>query len=184
MALLESIQIPLGGKMPDFELLDPYGKKYASDDLYGSKGLLVVFTCNHCPYAQALWSRVIRLAEFAKPLQINTIAINPNINPDYPDDSPEAMKDFIKKMGIPFPYLVDENQNVARAFEAKCTPDLYLYNARHQLVYHGRVDDNWKDEKAVTREELKEAVQYLAEEKAILTEQKPSMGCSIKWKGK
>jgi len=182
MALLESISVPLGSDMPSFQLQDPDGKNYQSSELPGEKGLLVVFTCNHCPYAQALWPRVIRLAKFAEPLGINTIAINPNINPNYPDDAPEAMKTFIEKMGIPFPYLVDESQEVARVFQAQCTPDLYLYNATGKLVYHGRVDDNWKDESAVTKEELKEAISCLARGEEISSVQKPSMGCSIKWR--
>lgn len=182
MALMESINIPLGSPMPNFELTDPFGKKHASDDMYGLKGLLVVFTCNHCPYAQAVWERVINLARFGENNGINTVAINPNINPNYPDDAPEAMKTKINELGIFFPYLVDESQNSAREFKAQCTPDLYLFNAEHALVYHGRIDDNWKDPKAVTRQELKEAMQNLVDGKPIDAAQKPSMGCSIKWR--
>ncbi len=181
MALLESLKLPLGSSMPKFELADAYGKKYQSVDFFGANGLLVVFTCNHCPYAQAVWPRVLQLAEFGKSIGINTVAINPNIHPDYPDDSPEAMKTFIEKMVIRFPYLVDESQKVAHEFQAQCTPDLYLYGTGG-LVYHGRVDDNWKDEAAVTRQDLREAMQNLAEGKPILPEQKPSIGCSIKWR--
>ena len=91
MALLESIKIPLGTTMPDFELKDAFGKSYKAASLFGERGLLVVFTCNHCPYAIAVWPRVIRLAQYGKGMRVNTIAINPNINPDFPDDAPDKM---------------------------------------------------------------------------------------------
>ncbi len=182
MALLESVIVPLGSKMPAFELKDPMGKNYKSDGLFGKRGLLVFFTCNHCPYAIAVWPRLIRIARSAKSAGINTVAINPNIHPDYPDDAPAKMIDKIKELEIDFPYLVDETQKVADSFRAQCTPDIYLFNAQQELIYHGRVDDNWQDESQVTREELKEAVNNLAANKPIRREQKPSMGCSIKWR--
>lgn len=179
---VQSIEIPLGTKMPKFRLPDPDGKFYSSDELYGPKGLLVIFTCNHCPYARAVWPRTIAIAEYAKPLGINTVGINPNIHPDYPEDRPEVMKEKIKEWGIPFPYLVDESQQVAASFKAQCTPDVYLFNANQELVYHGRVDDNWQDPSKVTREELKEAVTALAKGLPISEKQYPSLGCSIKWR--
>lgn len=182
MALLESIKIPLGTTMPDFELKDPAGKTYKGSELSGERGLLVAFTCNHCPYAMAVWPRLIRLAKYGKGMRVNTVAVNPNINPDFPDDSPEKMKEKIKELGIDFPYLVDESQKVAEAFRAQCTPDIYLFNKDKQLVYHGRIDDNWKDEEAVTREELKEAMNNMAAGRPLEAKQNPSMGCSIKWR--
>ena len=182
MALLESVLIPLGSPMPDFELKDPDGKNYKSKDLYGERGLLIIFTCNHCPYAMAVWPRVIRLAKYAKGMRIHTMAINPNIHPDFPQDSSQEMKKKIKEWGIDFPYLVDETQKVAKSFKAQCTPDIYLFGKDHKLVYHGRIDDNWQDEKKVTREELKEALNDYASGKGVSPEQKPSMGYSIKWK--
>ncbi len=182
MALLESIKIPLGTSIPDFELKDAFGKLYKSKELLGDRGLLVVFTCNHCPYAIALWSRVIRLAKYALGMRVNTIAINPNINPEFPDDAPDKMIVKIKELGIEFPYLVDENQKTADAFRAQCTPDIYLFNKEGKLVYHGRIDDNWKEEDKVTREELKEALNNMAAGRPVELKQMPSMGCSIKWK--
>lgn len=179
---VNSKELSLGERMPTFELKDPEGKIYKSDSLFGKKGLLVAFTCNHCPYALAIWPRLIRLAAEAREMGIATVGINPNIHPSYPEDAPEKMKLKIKEWSIPFPYLVDETQAVARAFDAQCTPDLYLYDARQKLVYHGRLDDNWQDEKKVTRQELKEAVQALAEGHAISKSQHHSMGCSIKWR--
>jgi peroxiredoxin len=181
MALLESVKIPLGTTMPVFQLKDPSGKVFTSDSLYGDRGLLVVFTCNHCPYAQAVWPRMIALGKYGQGMRVGTVAINPNINPDFPEDSPAKMKEFVTQTGIPFPYLIDEDQQTAKAFKAQCTPDIYLFNKGRELVYHGRIDDNWKDEDAVTREELKEAMNNMAAGLPQAKKQYPSMGCSIKW---
>ena len=181
MALLESAIVPLGTKMPDFDLKDPDGVAHNGDARYGERGLLVAFTCNHCPYAQAVWPRLIRLAQYARGLRINTVAVNPNINPDFPEDSAENMMKMIKDSGIDFPYLVDETQQVAKSFKAQCTPDIYLYNKDRELIYHGRIDDNWKDESQVTKEELKEAMNNHAAGLPVPKDQKPAMGCSIKW---
>ena len=182
MALLESTTIPLGTKMPAFDLKDPCDQAHKSDELYADRGLLIVFTCNHCPYAMAVWPRLIRLADYAKNLKINTVAINPNINPDYPEDSPPKMAQKIGEWGICFPYLIDETQQTAKAFKAQCTPDIYLFDKNRKLVYHGRIDDNWQDEHKVTKEELKEAINNLATGRPISSAQRPSMGCSIKWR--
>ncbi len=182
MSLKESIFIPLGTQIPTFELKDPKGTVHKGEDLFGKKGLLIGITCNHCPYAIAVWPRFIQLAGYAKNFEINTIAINPNNNPKYPDDSPEKMIEFIGQWGIDFPYLVDATQEVARAFKAQCTPDIYLFDANKELVYHGRIDDNWKDESKVTKQELKQAITLLAEGSPMEQKQMPSMGCSIKWR--
>lgn len=179
---VESIDIPLGTSMPDFKLKDSEGHFFMSDRLAGPKGLLVIFTCNHCPYAKAVWPRSIALAQAAKDLGINTVAINPNINPDYPEDAPEVMKQKVKEWGIPFPYLVDDTQEIARQFKAQCTPDIYLFDHTKKLVYHGRIDDNWQDAKKVKREDLKEAITNLGQGTAIDPKQYPSLGCSIKWR--
>jgi thiol-disulfide isomerase/thioredoxin len=179
---VESIEIPLGTVMPKFRLPDPYGKSHDGGDLYGSRGLLVIFTCNHCPYAKAVWPHTIKIAQDVRSLGINTVAINPNLNPDYPEDAPGIMKQRIKEWGIPFPYLVDESQNVAREFKAQCTPDIYLFDKERKLVYHGRIDDNWQDETKVTRRELWAAIKNLSQGKPISSEQWPSLGCSIKWR--
>ncbi len=178
---VESIDIPLGTTMPAFKLKDADGHFFVSDRMAGPKGLLVIITCNHCPYAKGVWPRSIKLAQHAKGLGVNTVAINPNINPDYPEDAPEVMKQKVKEWGIPFPYLVDETQEVSRQFKAQCTPDIYLFDSSKKLVYHGRMDDNWQDEKKVTKEELKEAIENLAAGKPISPKQVPTIGCSIKW---
>ncbi|MFC1678761.1 thioredoxin family protein [Elusimicrobiota bacterium] len=182
MAVTQSISVALGSEMPDFELEDSRGKSYTGRELYGKKGLLVVFTCNHCPYAKAIWSRLIRLAEHAKGLGIPTVAINPNTHPDYPEDAPDRMEENTRELGIDFPYLVDKTQGTAKDFKAQCTPDLYLFDASRKLVYHGRLDDCWQRESSVKRQELREAVEDLAAGRPVHDEQCPSLGCSIKWR--
>ena len=182
MALLESVIIPLSTKMPEFTLKDPNGRVYKGSEQCGERGLLIIFTCNHCPYAIAVWPRVVRLAKYGKGMRVNAVAINPNINPGYPDDAPDKMIVKIKELGLDFPYLVDETQKAAEAFRAQCTPDIYLFNKDKRLVYHGRIDDNWKEEDAVTREELKEAMNDMAAGRPVNPKQHPSMGCSIKWR--
>ncbi len=181
MALLQSIIIPLGTAMPDFTLEDPLGTEFEGGKLYGERGLLLGFFCNHCPYALAVWPRFIQLAQYAKDISINTVAVNPNINPDYPEDAPDKMIEKIEEWSIPFPYLVDKRQEVARAFKAQCTPDIFLFNNEKKLIYHGRIDDNWQDESKVTKEELKDTLNNYAAGEPITKDQKPCMGCSIKW---
>ncbi|PCI39324.1 MAG: thioredoxin family protein [Elusimicrobia bacterium] len=182
MALIESVSIPLATPMPAFSLSDPDGVKHESSGLVGEKGLLVVFTCNHCPYAIAVWPRLIAASAGFKAQGINTVAINPNIHPGYPDDAPDKMTGKIAEWGIPFLYLVDQSQETAKAFKAQCTPDVYLFNKEKKLVYHGRIDDNWQEEAAVTTHDLIDAVNALAADRPVPEEQHPSMGCSIKWK--
>lgn len=181
MALLQSIMIPLGTPMPGFNLKTPSGEELEGEKLFGDRGLLIGFLCNHCPYAIAVWPRFVELAAHAKKLGINTVAINPNINPDYPQDAPDKMIGKIKEWKIDFPYLIDERQDTARAFKAQCTPDIFLFDREKKLVYHGRIDDNWQNESQVTRRELKEAIDRCASGQGIIKNQKPSMGCSIKW---
>ena len=168
--------------MPVFTLKNPTGRIFHGDALYGDRGLLVVFTCNHCPYANAVWPRLIRLGQYAVSMKFGVVAINPNIHPDYPDDAPEKMIEKVEALKIPFLYLVDEKQTVARAFKAQCTPDVYLFDKEKRLVYHGRIDDNWKDESAVTRHDLKDAIESMIAVHPVETKQYPSMGCSIKWR--
>jgi peroxiredoxin len=181
MVLVKSLPITLGTTMPSFTLKDPKGIEFKSDDLCGSKGMLVVFTCNHCPYAIAVWPRLIKLAAHAKDFGIETIAINANIHPHFPEDSAPEMIKKIKEWGIFFPYLVDQKQAVAKSFKAQCTPDIYLFDANKSLIYHGRIDDNWHDESTVKKEELKNAIDTYASGKEITSKQNPSVGCSIKW---
>ncbi|NBV41832.1 thioredoxin family protein [bacterium] len=182
MALVESSDIGIGSVMPSFSLEDAMGDRITLADSRGEMGTLIIFTCNHCPYALAVWPRLIRLGLELSRDGIGTVAINPNIHPDYPDDSPSEMAKRVTDWGIPFPYLIDATQEVARSYDAQCTPDIYLLDAQDQLVYHGRIDDNWKNESLVTHRDLWEAAQGLINGFPPLTVQKPSMGCSIKWR--
>ncbi len=181
MALVESVALEMGQIMPDFKLSTPEGNHYTRKTLTGKKGLLIVFTCNHCPYALAIWPRLIRLAAWAEEEGVATVAINPNIHPNYPEDAPDRMREKIHQWGILFPYLVDETQSVARAYQAQCTPDIYLLDVDGRLFYHGRLDDNWKSEADVSRKELQMAVHALIEGESSPTPQHATMGCSIKW---
>lgn len=181
MALVASIHVDLGWQLPDLELKDTAGNSVHLSEQLGKNGLLVAFTCNHCPYAIAVWPRLVRHANAFRNMGVNTVAVNPNIHPDYPEDSVPAMKEKIAEWGIDFPYLVDEAQDAARMFEAQCTPDLYLFSADGRLYYHGRIDDYWKDEAKVTRQELVPAVEAMIAGKPPLQPQHPTIGCSIKW---
>jgi len=181
MALVASIHIDTGWHLPDLSLKNVHGESVQLHDQPGENGLLVAFTCNHCPYAIAVWPRLIRHAATLKAMGINTIAVNPNIHPDYPADGVTAMAEKIAEWGIAFPYLADDTQDVAKAFDAQCTPDLYLFDAKGQLFYHGRFDDDWKDETRVTREELLAAAELLAAGENAPQPQHPTIGCSIKW---
>lgn len=181
MVLLESDLVEPYKDVTPFRLLDPYNKEVFSLDLMGLHGMLVVFTCNHCPYAIAVWPRLLDFFNWGKQRGVSIIAVNPNINPDYPEDSPENMKQLIKKYELPFPYLVDKDQKVALHYGAKCTPDFYFLNTDHKIIYRGRLDDNWKDESGVTTHDLKNAVERWVNFGEVVTDQKASMGCSVKW---
>jgi peroxiredoxin len=181
MALVASIHVDAGWQLPDLGLTDVDGQAVRLTGQMGEKGLLVAFTCNHCPYAIAVWPRLVRHAATLRAMGINTIAVNANIHPDYPEDSMPAMKEKMVEWGVDFPYLADETQEVARAFDAQCTPDLYLFDGDGRLYYHGRMDDYWKDEARVTREELIPAAELLVAGEPAPQPQHPTIGCSIKW---
>jgi len=181
MALVASIHVDLGWQLPDMALKDIEGNTVTLQSQRGEKGLVVAFTCNHCPYAIAVWPRLVRHAATLKAMGINTIAVNPNIHPDYPADGVAAMAEKIIEWGIDFPYLADADQSVSRAFDAQCTPDLYMFDGNGKLYYHGRIDDYWKDEDKVGNEELLPAAASLVAGEAAPQLQHPTIGCSIKW---
>lgn len=182
MALVESLKLNIGSVMHHFNLSDPTGKNINSENHVGDNGMMIVFTCNHCPYAIAVWPRLISLSKEILKNGVTTLAINPNIHPNYPADSASAMTQKISEWNIPFPYLVDEDQTVATSYKAQCTPDIYVVKNDMTLFYHGRIDDNWKNEKDVKHYELSEAIDALINKKPAPSKQIPSMGCSIKWK--
>ena len=180
MALLESTMTPLGSPCPDFALPGVDGRTWARAD-FREPLLLIAVMCNHCPYVQAIDDRLNDLAK-AYAGRCAVVGINPNDAVAYPDDDFAAMRARAALKGYAFPYLRDEDQSVARAFGAVCTPDFFLYDAARSLRYRGRLDDNWKDAAAVNHRDLARAMDALLGGEAPSPEQRPSMGCSIKWK--
>jgi peroxiredoxin len=172
-----------GWKAPPFRLPAVDGKTYGLDELRGKNGTLVMFICNHCPYVKAVIDRIVRDATELKSYGIDTVAISSNDAGHYPDDSFENMKRFAKAHGFTFPYLYDESQGVARAYDAVCTPDFFGFNDKLELHYRGRLDASRKEAgPADARRELFEAMKEIAETGEGPRQQTPSMGCSIKWK--
>ena len=170
-----------GWKAPDFTLPGVDGAQHALNDLRGAKGTVIVFICNHCPYVKAVIGRLVRDAADLKRLDVATIAISSNDASRYPEDGFAEMKAFAARHGFTFPYLHDESQDVARAYDAVCTPDFFGFNAALELQYRGRLDASRKDEPS-TRRDLYEAMRQVAETGHGPAEQIASMGCSIKWK--
>jgi peroxiredoxin len=172
-----------GWKAPSFSLAGVDGKTYSLDELKGNNGTLVVFICNHCPYVKAVIDRIVRDAEELKSYGINTVAISSNDAAHYPEDSFDNMKRFAKTHCFTFPYLYDETQEVARRYDAVCTPDFFGFNGKLELQYRGRLDASRKEAgPADARRELFEAMKKIAETGEGPREQTASMGCSIKWK--
>ena len=171
-----------GWQAPDFRLPATDGNTYTLGDVAGQNGTLIVFICNHCPYVKAVIGRIVRDAEDLAPLGIGTAAICSNDPVLHPDDSFENMKVFADDHGLPFPYLHDEDQSVARAWGAACTPDFFGLNSKGELQYRGRLDESGTKAAPDARRELFEAMGQVAETGRGPREQVPSMGCSIKWK--
>jgi len=172
-----------GWKAPDFTLPGTDGKVYSLDDIRGPNGTLIMFICNHCPYVLAVLDRIIRDARDLQALGIGVAAICSNDAVSYPADSFDNMKKMARERGFPFPYLHDESQDVARAYDAVCTPDFFGFNAADELQYRGRLDESRKEAAAPdVRRDLYEAMRQVAETGRGPADQIPSMGCSIKWK--
>ncbi len=184
MALTESNMIDLGTKAPNFTLPDTVsGNNFSFKDIKGEKGTLVMFTCNHCPYVLHVNEELIRLANDYKKKGIGFVAISSNDVVNYPQDSPDKMKKLAEDLGYPFPYLYDESQEVAKAFDAACTPDFYLFNEENILVYRGQLDNSRPNSgKPVTGIDLRNAIDSVLNNKNIDSFQYPSAGCNIKWK--
>lgn len=172
-----------GWKAPAFRLPATDGKVYSLDELRGPNGTLVMFICNHCPYVKAVLNRLVRDARDLKTLGIASVAISSNDAVSYPEDSFARMKEVAAANGFPFPYLYDESQDVARRYDAVCTPDFFGFNRNLELQYRGRLDASGREPgPATARRELFEAMKGVAETGHGPEEQTPSMGCSIKWK--
>ncbi len=174
----------LGTPAPDFRLLEPATGKYRSlEEFKEAPALLVVFMCNHCPYVIHIREALAEFAREYQPKGLAMVGINANDADNYPDDSPEKMVEEVKKAGYTFPYLYDADQSVAKAYRAACTPDFFLYDADRKLVYRGQFDDaRPRNDEPVTGKDLRAAVEAVLAGKPVPEEQKPSLGCNIKWK--
>jgi len=180
--LLESKIAHINSPIPSFSLPGTNGAILTNDSFNNYRILVIVFMCNHCPYVQAVIGRLISFQKEFESKGVKFIGINSNDVKSYPEDSFKKMKEYYSKWNMNFPYLFDETQEVARAFDAVCTPDIYVYDDKRHLKYRGRIDDNWKDENTVTKRELYKAILMMLENKELTGKQYPSMGCSIKWK--
>lgn len=172
-----------GWKAPDFDLPGVDGKRHSLASARGPKGLLVMFICNHCPYVKAVIHRIVRDARELKALGIGCIAVMSNDPADYPEDSWEHMVALARELDFPFPYVLDETQEIAKAYGAVCTPDFFGFNADLELQYRGRLDESRKETAPDgVRRDLFEAMQEVAETGRGPRQQIPSIGCSIKWR--
>ena len=183
MAQTPSTMVALGTRAPEFRLPDPAGKMHSLDDHAGARGYLVAFLCNHCPFVKNVRNA---LADFGRAYAARGIAmyaISSNDVVAHPDDAPPRMAEVASKAGWVFPYLYDESQEVAKAYGAACTPDFFLFDAARKLVYRGQFDDSRPGNgKPVTGSDLRAACDALLEDHQISKDQKPSIGCNIKWK--
>ena len=171
-----------GWKARDFALTGVDGKTYSLTDVRGDKGTLVAFICNHCPYVKASIDRIVAEANALRAMGIGTIAIMPNDTATYREDSFDNMKAFARTHGFTFPYVIDQTQEVARAYDAQCTPDFFGFNAGDELQYRGRLDAARMSSLPGARRDLYEAMKQVAETGQGPEDQTPSMGCSIKWR--
>ena len=178
-----SDQVVLGSPAPEFSLRGTDGRVYSLEDVAGERGTVIVFICNHCPYVKAVIGRLVRDAHALRDERVGVAAICSNDAVAYPEDSFENMQAFAKAHALPFPYLHADDQAVAHAYGAVCTPDFFGYDAERRLKYHGRLDEGRTSPPSATApRELLEAMRSLAATGSAPAEQMPSMGCSIKWK--
>ena len=183
MVAVNSTMLPLGTKAPDFRLPDPSGKTFSLADFKGAPALLVLFMCNHCPYVRHIRDGLAKLARDYQPRGVAVVGISSNDAANYPADSPAKMAVEAASAGYIFPYLYDETQAVAKAYRAACTPDFYLFDQDQRLVYRGQFDDGRPGSGApVTGKDVRAALDAVLAGKPVAPNQKPSIGCNIKWK--
>jgi peroxiredoxin len=186
MAATPSIMIELGRIAPDFELLDVKSGKYVKlKDFKSSIAITVVFICNHCPYVLHILDRLVEISKTYQNQGVSFVAISSNDVEQYPEDGPDKMKELAQEKNFPFPYLYDETQAVAKAYDAACTPDFFVFDKNLACVYRGQFDDSRpKNTIPVTGNDLRKALDCIIEGRLIDQVQKPSIGCNIKWKSK
>jgi len=184
MSRTPSNMIPLGTVAPDFNLLDTDSQKILSlERMKGSKGTVIFFICNHCPFVIHVNKELVKISNDFSKKGISFIAISSNDVKNYPQDAPDLMQKLAIDLKYPFPYLYDETQEIAKAYDAACTPDTYLFDKDLKLVYRGQIDDSRPgNDLPVTGNDLREAISNLIFGKKLSGTQKPSIGCNIKWK--
>jgi peroxiredoxin len=183
MALTASTMLPIGSKAPSFSLPDTEGKTVSLDDFREAPALLVAFICNHCPYVKHVRHGLAALAKEYQAKGVAVVGISANDVTSHPDDSPENMAREKAEIGYTFPYLYDESQEVARAYQAACTPDFFVFDKDQLLVYRGQMDGSRPGNAVpVTGSDLRAALDAVLAGKAVADDQKPSLGCNIKWK--
>ena len=184
MSYTESNMLTLGSDAPPFALPDTVsGKMIKLKDIASDKATVVMFICNHCPYVIHVNDEIVRVANDYSPKGVSFVAISSNDVENYPEDGPDEMKKVAKRLKYPFPYLYDESQNVARAFDAACTPDFYVFDKNLKLAYRGRLDDSKpKNTNPLTGKDLRNAIDAILDGKPVPEKQYPSGGCNIKWK--
>jgi peroxiredoxin len=177
-----SSAFPLGSRLPSFELLNVDGNRLGSESLTGAKAGLVAFLCNHCPYVKGSEDMLISIVKRFQADGLKTLVINSNDAAKYPEDSYEKMKEKAVAQGLPYPYLYDESQDVARLFDAACTPEFYLFDRDRKLAYHGTINDSPRDPSRVTKDYLSKAIEAVLEGRTPEPQFVHPLGCSIKWK--
>lgn len=183
MVLTPSTMLPLGTKAPDFSLPNVDGKSVSLADLAGAPAYLIVFMCNHCPYVKHIAPELARLARDYQARGVAVVGISSNDVSNHPADSPEQMVHEVEERGYTFPYLYDETQEVAKAYKAACTPDFYVFDKDQLLVYRGQLDSSRPDSGVpLTGQDLRAALDAVLAGKPVSAQQRPSIGCNIKWK--
>ncbi len=184
MAATESTMLGLGTPAPDFALPDAVSDRTIRlSDFAGKQGLLVMFLCPHCPYVKHIQHGLAALLKEYRSRPLGLVAISPNDVAQFPEDAPEGLRQSALDLGFDFPYCYDESQDVAKAYQAACTPDFFLFDDRQRLVYRGQFDGSRpKNTEPVTGADLRAAVDAVLEGKPVSTEQRPSIGCNIKWR--
>jgi peroxiredoxin len=182
MARTASTMLPLETQAADFALPDTTGKTVSLSDFRGAPALLVMFLCNHCPYVKHVAEGMAKLAKEYQSRGVAVVGINSNFAEAFPEDSPDKMVEEVKARGYTFPYLYDESQAVAQAYRAACTPDFFLFDRQRRLVYRGQMDDSRPDSGIpVTGADLRAALDAVLAGKPVAEDQRPSLGCNIKW---
>ena len=183
MVATASTMLALGTQAPDFKLPDTNGKIVSIMDFADKKAILVVFMCNHCPFVKHIIDKFVEIAREYQSKGVAVVGINSNDVDSYPEDNPAKMAAVAKAKGFTFPYLYDGSQDVAKAYKAACTPDFFLFDSERKLVYRGQMDDSRPGNgKPITGADLKAAMDAVFAGKAVFGNQRPSMGCNIKWK--